>query len=252
MVDLNDIVNYCDARLRVAEIIDFKNALNGLQVENNKKVTRLGAAVDASLATFKQAVAKEIDFLLVHHGLFWNNLLPITDDSYKKLKILLDNNIALYSVHLPLDIHPELGNNARILELLGLTLEEPFPLNFEGQAIGLIASGVSQRSVLRERLAKHFPKTLQGIEKGPERIERIAILSGSGTDACTLMREKGVDTLITGELKQHCFCIAEEQELNLYPVGHYATETFGVQALLEELKNQFNLEIHFLASDCPL
>ena len=119
MPSLTEMVRYADEVLRVTEIEDYPNALNGLQIENSGEVTKIGAAVDASGHTIQTAVQREIDLLVVHHGLFWPGLQPVTGPHYRALKLALGYNLALYSAHLPLDLHPKIGNNVLLASALG-------------------------------------------------------------------------------------------------------------------------------------
>lgn len=251
MVLVSDLVSYCDQRIRRQEIQDFPGASNGLQVANNGEVTRIGAAVDAGRVPFELAAARGVDFLIVHHGLFWNPPVPVVGPAYEKLKLLMDNNIAVYSAHLPLDCHPELGNNAILARKLQLEIEGWF-LPYEGTAIAARVSPPDSRAALRERLEALFPGGVLAIECGPEKPRSVGILTGSGSSAVAHLRPNGIDTLITGELKQEHFNNAQEQGLNLYLCGHYATETFGVAALAEELAGEFSLPWEFVRTDCPL
>ncbi|MEY2531952.1 MAG: hypothetical protein QOI96_2037, partial [Verrucomicrobiota bacterium] len=118
MVSLDQIVAYADESLRIREIDDWDNALNGLQIENSGKVTKIGAAVDASTRVLREAAEKDVDLLLVHHGLFWPGLSPVTNALHRQLRLAFENDIALYSAHLPLDVHPVLGNNAQLASAL--------------------------------------------------------------------------------------------------------------------------------------
>ena len=252
MVQLSELVAFCDARIRRSEIKDFDGAQNGLQVENVGTVGKVGAAVDAGLATFDAAVREGVDFLICHHGLFWNAPIPLTGASYAKVKLALDHNLAVYGAHLPLDCHPEIGNNALLAETLGLTRMGTF-LPYEGNDMATVAAGPEGgRTELANRLRALFPETYQAIEYGSALPERIAILTGSGQSAVPHLQAEGIDTLITGELRQHHFNMAQEQSLNLYPCGHYATEVFGVKALAAEVASQFNLEWVFLDQPCSL
>lgn len=250
MATLQEIVHYCNERTRLAAVRDFPGACNGLQVENDGKVTRIGAAVDAGLVPFEKAVAAGIDFLIVHHGLFWNPPQPFTGSVRQKLKVCLDGNLAVYSSHLPLDLHPEIGNNALLAAELGLNPTGGF-VHYEGNPIGVLADCHLDRDNLRVRLEQLFPK-VTAIEFGPERLERIGILTGSGQSAVSELLPNGARTLITGELKQQHFNQAQELGLNLYCCGHYATEVFGVQALAREVAEKFGLEWEFIETECPL
>lgn len=251
MASLSDMVTYCDARLRTQAIADFPGALNGLQFANSGKVTKLAASVDAGLTPIRRAIEAKADLLLVHHGLFWSPPRPITGSSHEKIRDLVLGDCAVYSSHLPLDCHPELGNNALLAKALGLAVCEWF-LPFQGTPIAAIAESGMSRSELRQRLQGLFPQTFRAIEFGSDRPQRLALCTGSGGEALPALREQGIDTLITGELRQHHFNLADELSLNLYPCGHYATETFGVKALAQELGTRFDLPWVFVDTACPL
>jgi dinuclear metal center YbgI/SA1388 family protein len=249
MPTLDEIVAYCDRRTRRSAFRDFPGAGNGLQVANNGRVTRVGAAVDAGLAPFEQAAAAGVDFLVVHHGLFWAPARPVTGPAYRKLSVLLNANCALYSSHLPLDAHREIGNNALLARQLGLNPGRWF-LEHEGEPIGCIAPSRRRRSELRRRLAALYPRMI-AVEFGSAAPREVAFCSGSGRDAVRELEPAGVDTLVTGELREECFNFAQEHRLNLYACGHYATETHGVKALAAELAKKFKLPWDFIATSNP-
>src|ERR1044072_8595404 len=136
MPALSDITRYTDNFLRIRDVGDWDNALNGLQIENSGRVTRIGAAVDVSTRVLTTAQKRDIDFLIVHHGLFWSGLQPIRGALRRQLRIAFENDTALYSAHLPLDIHPRVGNNAQLVAALGLKSAQPF-LEEKGQRVGL-------------------------------------------------------------------------------------------------------------------
>lgn len=251
MPKLLDVVAFCDSAVNRQAITDFPGALNGLQCQNNGTVSKIGAAVDAGCVPFEKAAQADIDFLIVHHGLFWTPLEPITEARYHKLKILLDNNIALYSSHLPLDCHPTLGNNSAIAQTLGLTITD-WVLPYEGvHMMPRITNDIS-RNELEKRLKILFPKGYTSLNFGPEKPQGIAICSGSGASALAELKSYGIDTFITGELKQQHFNFAQEEGLNIYLCGHYATEVFGVHNIGQLVAEKFNLEYTFIATDCPL
>ncbi|MGK0176819.1 MAG: dinuclear metal center YbgI/SA1388 family protein [Lentimonas sp.] len=252
MPKLSDIVEFCDAYTRQSTIKDFPGAHNGLQIENNGTVTKIAAAVDAGQISFEQAITAKADFLICHHGIFWNAPIPLTRHNYKKIKTALDGNLAVYGSHLPLDCHPEIGNNALLANALELTRTDSC-VTYEGNDIATIAAGpAGGRQELAKRLKTLFPSTYQAIEYGSEHPERIAILTGSGQSAIDQLRTNKIDTLITGELRQHHFNMAQELRLNLYPCGHYATEVFGVKALAEKAGAQFDIDWCFIETACPL
>jgi dinuclear metal center YbgI/SA1388 family protein len=248
---LNDIVEYCDSLTNRRGIADFPGANNGLQLENDGTVTRIGAAVDAGLVPFQMAVDSGIDLLVVHHGLFWNTPEAYSGVLYRKLKLAMDNNLAVYSSHLPLDAHQEIGNNRLLADALGLPPESWF-LPFEDTPIALLATLPVDRKGLKERLQGEFGDCVTAIEYGSSNPERVAILTGSGRSALARLRENGTDTLITGELRQEHFNLAQEEGFNLYLCGHYATERYGVRALAERLSGEFGLPCNFLQTPCPL
>ena len=251
MCRTEEIVNYCNQRTKVSEIMDFPGSHNGLQVSNSGEVKKVGAAVDAGLIPFQKAVSANIDFLITHHGLFWTPPIPITHSAYEKIKLCLDNNLAVYGCHLPLDCHPEIGNNAILAQKLGLIPYGSF-LPFEGTDIGLLAESSLKRTDLRNQLQDLFPMGITAIEFGSESPQKIALLTGSGQSAVDKILDAGTDTLITGELKQHHFNMAQELKLNLYACGHYATETFGVDALAQEVAKKFDLMYEFIFTECTL
>ncbi len=252
MPSLQEIVAFCDQRTRRAEITDFDGAYNGLQLENDGTVSKIGAAVDAGTLPFQAAIEQGIDFLICHHGLYWTPPIPLTGSNHQKIKLALDNNLAVYGSHLPLDCHPEIGNNALLAKALELKVVDTF-LDYAGNDIACIAEGpTGGRTYIAERLQALFPKTYQGIEYGSEQPQKIAFLTGSGQSAVPKLKTAGVDTLVTGELRQHHFNMAQELGLNLYPCGHYATEVFGVKALAAEVAAKFGLDWSFIEQPCPL
>lgn len=250
MTRLEEIVGYCTERLNVPRIRDFNGSRNGLQVANDGRVTRIGAIVDAGLIPFREAAARKIDLLICHHGLYWEPPFPLVDANRDKLKILLENNIALYSVHLPLDAHPQLGNNAVIVKKLGLDVER-WGMVYEGTPMAPICPFGQPRDVLREKLESLFPHVIE-MPFGSDAPEKICVVSGSGNLTLHELRAEGVDTLVTGELKQSCFNTAQELGLNVYACGHYNTEVFGVQALAGELSLRYNVGWEFIPTGCPL
>ena len=250
VASLNEIVLHCQQRLGLPDFPDFPGAVNGLQVSNNGTVTRIGAAVDAGLEPFRRAAAKGIDFLIVHHGLFWNPPRPIVGVEHTKLSLLLQANLAVYSAHLPLDAHPEIGNNAVLARRLRLEPVSTFHA-FQGRDVGLLVRGGLARADLQRRLESLFARVTP-IACGSAWPEKIAIVTGAGGSALDELRITGADTLITGELKEHHFTLAQESELNLFACGHYATEVFGVCALAEELSRHFDLPWEFIPTEHPL
>ncbi len=250
MPNLDALVDYCDQRTRRTEFSDAPEAFNGLQVANDGRVTRIGAAVDAGLEPFRRAAAAGVDFLIVHHGMYWDMPRPLTGAAYARVAALLGGNCALYSSHLPLDAHPEIGNNVLLARQLGLPPRRGFAPN-PGGDIGLIASNTATRAELRARLESLYPRVL-AIECGAERPAEVAFCSGGGNSVVGLLAAAGVDTLVTGELREEHFNRAQEERLNLYLCGHYATEVHAVRALAAELGARFGLPWEFIATENPL
>jgi dinuclear metal center YbgI/SA1388 family protein len=246
MLFLPEIVRYIDDYLRIREIEDWPNAVNGLQIENSGRVTKIGAAVDVSTRALTQAAQKDIDLLIVHHGLFWPGLRPVTDALRRQLKLALENDIAVYSAHLPLDVHPKVGNNAQLARLLGLKLTQPF-LEEKRQLVGLKARASLLREELAQRLRKAVGGPIKSFNFGPKKTNTIGIITGgAGSEIDKVAREK-IDTLITGEAPHWAAVAAEELEMNLLLGGHYATETFGVKALAAHLSKRWNVPSAFIS-----
>ena len=251
MTSLTKIVEFCDRRARTREVKDFPGALNGLQFANNGDVSKIGAAVDAGLVPFQKAVEANIDFLIVHHGMFWSGVKPIVGSEYQKIKTLVDGNLAVYSCHLPLDAHPEIGNNALLARKLGIEASGSF-LPYEGVDIGLLGSWAGSRDELKASVRSLFGDAFSAMEFGSDRPTKVGVLTGSGASAIEHLPASGADTFITGELRQHHFNLAQEMEINVYACGHYATEIFGIRALAEEAAIEFGLDWEFVKTDCPL
>src|SRR5277367_5399840 len=244
-VPLKTIVAHCDKILRTREISDYDGAANGLQVENSGAVTKIAATVDASLATIKLAIATKADLLIVHHGLFWNSRQPWTGKNYELLRLLAENNLAVYSSHLPLDAHPKLGNNAQLCAALGLKNLKPFFLT-HGQIIGLKSQTKISRNELAAKLERATGAKPRLIPGGKSICEKIGVVTGGAGGDLKLAAAEGVDTFITGEGPHWTYALAEELGLNVFYGGHYATETFGVKALSAALSKTFRVPWIFL------
>lgn len=242
---LHAVVSYCDRLLRIAEVKDFERACNGLQVENRGTVTRIAAAVDASAATVRLAIAAQADLLLVHHGLFWNPAHPWTGKKYQLIRLLLDHDLAVYSSHLPLDVHPRLGNNVRLSTSLGLKGLKPFFFD-HGEYLGFRSETKITRQALADRLLKATGTRPLVIPGGPEICRRIGVVTGGAGSELKIAAHEGVDTFVTGEGPHWTFALAEEFGLNVLYGGHYATETFGVKALASHLSKRFKVPWLFL------
>lgn len=244
-MQLRAISEYLDAYLRVAEVPDYPTALNGLQVENGGAVTRVAVAVDAVQATIEGAVAVGADLLIVHHGLFWDGNQPVTERRYRRLKRLLDAGVAVYSAHLPLDVHPEVGNNAVLARALGIEIEGTMG-SYRGHPIGVSGRLELRREALAARLDELLGCRVKVVAGGPERTTRVGVVTGGAAGEIAAARQLGIDTFITGEGSHHNYFDAEEGGINLLLGGHYATETWGVKALGRHLEERFGLPWTFI------
>jgi dinuclear metal center YbgI/SA1388 family protein len=257
MTTIHDLAEYADTLLETKTTPDYPGALNGLQLENRSAITGIGAAVDFSTRTINGAIASNANLLIVHHGMFWDAPAPIYGSSYRKLRLLIENDIAVYSSHLPLDRHPTLGNNALLARQLGLRPTATFA-GFQGISIGVSGESDIETAALTEQ-ARKFAKdhggevrtTLIGSRR---RTKRWAVCTGAGASTETLKeaREKKIDTLIVGEGPHWTAIYAEENELAIIYAGHYATETLGVRALAEHLGAKFGVPSSFVSAPTGL
>ncbi|MCC6221846.1 MAG: Nif3-like dinuclear metal center hexameric protein [Deltaproteobacteria bacterium] len=250
MAHLNEITDWLTSELRLSDFQD--SSLNGLQIEGKAKVKRIAFAVDAALKTAELAREAGADFLLVHHGVFWEKPLAVRGPHKQLVKTLLDAEISLYAAHLPLDAHAQYGNNFSLARHLGLEDLEPC-ISYCGNNIGCRGSNPLRLSLddIRKRLCLlpgANPNMLL-FDFGPNPPEEICIVSGSGADALCQFQSVGFDTLITGEARQFAYHYALENKLNAFFAGHYATEVIGVKQLTEALAQKFLIECIFV--DCP-
>ena len=244
-VRTEELVRYLDDYLRTADVPDDARALNGLQVEGGSEVTRVGVAVDAAERTIREAVARGCDFLIVHHGLFWDGNVPLTGRRYRKVSALLGAGVALYASHLPLDVHPAVGNNAVLAARVGIEVRGSFGL-YKGVEIGIWGDLEIGREALTARLDDLLGGRIRLVPGGPERIVRAGVVTGAGADMIGQAAALGVDAFITGEGPHHTYFDGLEGGVNVYFGGHYATETWGVRALGEHLGRELGLSWEFL------
>lgn len=244
-VALTRLTACCDRLLQAGEIEDWAGAVNGLQVANRGKIHRLAAAVDASVATVRMAVEAGADLMLVHHGLFWGPSHPWTGRRYELLRLLLDHDVAVYSSHLPLDVHPRLGNNARLCAALGFRQPKPFFFS-RGANLGLRVNRRIQRDELVTRLKAAVEGPVRLLPGGTPVCRAIGVVTGGAGAELNLAAAEGIDTFITGEGPHWTYAMAEDLGINVLYAGHYATETFGVRALAEHLAEKFKLPWVFL------
>ncbi|MFC6960544.1 Nif3-like dinuclear metal center hexameric protein [Halocatena marina] len=248
-MDLCELCSRLDTRLRTTAYADLDASANGLQVgPREQEIERAAFAVDGAVATIERAAAFDADLLLVHHGLSWGGFERVTGQDYDRIAPLIEDDIALYVSHLPLDGHQELGNAAGLADHLALDDRVPFG-TLGSEHIG--QRGRLSTPLATEELAKRLT-TLEGESEvqtlpfGPETIEDVAIVTGSGVDWLDEARAAGVDAFITGEGKQQAYHEAREAGINVYLAGHYATETFGVRAL-KTLVEEWGIETTYIS-----
>lgn len=246
MADLHEIVEFLDVYLDIEGIPDYPGAMNGLQVSNRSPVERVSAATDASQVTIEMAAETGSQLLIVHHGLFWHNAVPITGRTYRRVRALFDADLALYSAHLPLDAHAEVGNNVLLASALGVQVEGRFGAHMGIDGLGVWAAADLPLSDLADRVRNACGGDPLVIQGGPSHVRRIGIVTGGAGDMVGQAAAEGLDTFITGEGSHHTFHEATELGVNLIYAGHYATETFGVKALAEKAAGEFDLEWGFL------
>ncbi|MDV3104199.1 Nif3-like dinuclear metal center hexameric protein [Thermococcus waiotapuensis] len=244
-MDRDELVTFLDGYLQVSAYPDKSS--NGLQVEGKGEVERVAFAVDTTLRTIEKAAKAKADMLVVHHGMIWGGLSYITGVHYKRLRALFESGINLYVAHLPLDAHPELGNNAGLLRLLGLEPKGPFG-EYRGLSIGFWGEFEEAHSI--EKIAGMIAERLDTAVKtygfGKREIKTVGAVSGAGAFALEEAWRKGVDLLITGELGHADYLMAMDLPQSVLVAGHYKTETLGVKALMGLLREKFGLEVFFI------
>ena len=248
-MDVAEFADRLDGRLDTGAYADVDASMNGLQVGPETQTVETAAfTVDAAEATAEAAVAADADVLVAHHGLSWGGIDRVTGQSYRRLEPLIDGDCALYVSHLPLDGHQELGNAAGVADLLDLTDRAPF-----GEVGGVYAGsiGTAPEGLSAETVKSQLDELDQGpgsthvLPFGPDRLERIAVVTGSGTDWLDEAVSKNADALVTGEGKQKVYHQAREAGVTVLLAGHYATETAGVRSL-QELAGGWGLDTGFI------
>jgi len=245
MTKLHELVDFLDKELNISEIPDYSGALNGLQLENPGEVTKIGAAVDASLPVIDKAVSEGVDLLFVHHGMFWQGATPLTRANYSKIKKAIDGKMAIYSAHIPLDIHPHLGNNVLLAKLLEIHEPTPF-FPWKGIDLGLAGSVDCSVAEMTEKLSEATGSQVHVCSSGANKIGRVGVITGGAGSEVSAVEALGIDTFITGEGPHWSYTLAEELNINVLYGGHYATETYGVKAVVELVAGRFGLKHTFI------
>lgn len=252
-----DIAQRIDRLLGVVGHPDYPAALNGLQVDHQGPVRGIGAAVDVSGLSIRGAADAGANFLIVHHGLFWGGAQPFVGVTYRRLRSLFEHDIAVYSAHLPLDAHPELGNNVLLAREFGLAASRPFA-NYQGVPIGISGDANTPTDAIVS-LADAFARRHGGRARASaipagHRTRRWAICTGAGASSESLREAEaaGIDTLITGEGPHHTAVEAPERGVVVIYAGHYATETLGVSAVAERIASEVGVPWSFVSAPTGL
>ena len=243
--------DYLKKYLKTDEFNDY--CPNGLQVEGNEQINKIVTGVSASIELFEQSIREKADTIIVHHGMIWDNERPIYQGAYKKrIYILLENNINLYAFHLPLDAHPEIGNNAQLAKLIGMNNLESFG-EYKGQNIGI-------KGEIDPISKDHFFDKIENIVNrkplifayGPDKIKKVGIISGGAQKDIKQAVADNMDVYITGEVSEYNMHYAKEEQIHFISAGHYATEKFGIIALGNHLKKKFNIQVTFIDIPNPV
>jgi dinuclear metal center YbgI/SA1388 family protein len=252
VAQLRQVVAYLDGLLDAQNFPDY--GPNGLQVPGSEEVSVVVTGVSAHRELFERAVEERAQLVVAHHGLFWDfHPRSLSTTMKERLRILFDNDIALAGYHLPLDAHPEVGNNALICAALGLERGEPFGQH-RGRTIGFV--GRSEEGVpfaeLRDRCAAAFGQEPFTWETGPEVVHTLGVVSGAAASSFVEAIGLGLDAFLTGEPAEHVMADARESGTHFIAAGHYATETFGVRRLGELLAERFGVEHRFVEARNPI
>ena len=245
MAELDSIVARLDLLLEVAGIPDYPGALNGLQLQGGAEIGKVAAAVDASLPVVRDAVAAGVDLLIVHHGMFWSGAQPIVGGLHEKLKLAMDAGLAIYSCHIPLDVHPELGNNALLAKSIGMESAEPF-FDWKGIKLGLKAAVGGSLLDLAGKVESAVGSKVHVCAGGKCEAGVVGVITGGAGGEIHAIAAQGIDTFVTGEGPHWSYTAAQELGINVVYGGHYATETFGVKALAKRLAAELGVDQVFL------
>lgn len=250
MISDSDIVSFLDDYLRIDDIEDY--GTNGIQVYAPPPIEKIGFTVDCRIDVVTKAVQEDMDILVCHHGLIWGGLDNITGSSYDIIKMFMDNDTALYQAHLPLDIHPEVGNNVKLAELIDAEVTESFYEDM-GEEVALTAELKKERYVneIASLLSDELNTEIIALQKNVK-VSKVGIMTGRGGDALLDAKKRGLDLFITGEREHSVYTKAVNNKIPIIMAGHYATETLGIKALMMKIDEKFGLECKFISSETPL
>jgi len=241
----DELVSFLNDYLQVSAYPDKSS--NGLQIEGKEEVERVAFAVDTTLRTIERAAKADADMMIVHHGMIWGGLGYITGIHYKRLKALMESGINLYAAHLPLDAHPEVGNNVELLKLLELEPKGPFG-EYKGLSIGFWGEFEEPQPIekVAQIIAEKLDTTVKTYEFGEKNIKTVGAISGAGAFALEETWRKGINLLVTGEFTHADYLTAIDLPQSVLVAGHYKTETLGVKALMPLLREKFGLDVFFI------
>lgn len=248
-MQLKKLCQFCDEYLKVDEFNDY--CPNGLQVEANSQVERIVCGVTASQALIEAAIDQGADTLIVHHGYFWKGeSQPITGYKGRRISSLIKNNINLLAFHLPLDAHPEVGNNVQLGKIMGWNASASF-----GEQNLVLEGSLAQAQTLAElsrQLEAKLATTTLSISAGDHPIERVAWCTGAAQGFIEAAAERGVDAFVSGEISEPTFHLARELGIHYITAGHHASERYGVQALAKVIADRFGIRQQFIDIPNPV
>lgn len=253
MILRSELQNYLDTLLQSHAIWDY--GPNGLQVEGKETINHICFAVSASLSAIEEALSRNADALIVHHGLFWQKEKEtLVGSKKKKLKLLLENDVSLFAYHLPLDKHEELGNNWKAARDLQMTELAPFGKFGESKPVFIGVKGnikPTRREAFVSLLEKYYNHPATSVFGGPEVIQTVGIISGGAYRSVVEGAQERLDAFITGNFDEPVWSMAVEEGINFFALGHHATERIGPIALCEHIQKRFNISCSFIDSDNP-
>ena len=248
-----DLENHLTELLKPEQIKDFTP--NGLQIQGTEQINKIVTGVTASKALIERAITEQADAILVHHGYFWKNeSYIIRGMKHDRIKALLINDINLFAYHLPLDVHPTLGNNAQLAQMFAIENIAPLEL---GNPLSVAIQGTLPKQCTGDEFAQRINKTLEReclhiAAPSNKPIKTIAWCSGGGQGYIELAAEQGIDAFLTGEVSEQTTHIAHEMDIHFFAAGHHATERYGVKALGEHLAKEHGIEVLFVDIDNPV
>jgi dinuclear metal center YbgI/SA1388 family protein len=248
-IERNKIVKFCEDFLKVKDFED--KCHNGLQVEGKNKISKIVTGVSLSQKLIKSAIKKKADMIIVHHGIFagdWGEKLQIAGFYKERIKLILNNNINLLGFHLPLDAHPEIGNNISLCNLLGVTKSvKPFDVGFIGEVANEISFSDFVKLVNEKLEVKSY-----SLAAGSDKVNKVGIISGGASPDFKHFAQAGCDTFLSGDVRESVVSAVEETGINFINAGHYNTEKLGIQNLGNVIAKEFNIEVEFVDVPCEI